>query len=208
MFQEAKQFYREYDPGTSYVYGRLGSPSGHPVSGRNFISNPGQSNVWTAVDGTPFDPVNVGDQLVVFSPRPDGRFDAADVTVKTDGTIINTRLAAPSVFESPSAFMFWPFKVGTTDADGWHHVEAWSAITVYVDVRVLAATSIEIQVQGTGGNWSQPVDLEAEQSLSAVGTLALNIDKVTPYMRVGIKATGAGTDRVTVWAVGEMLQAK
>ena len=40
-------------------------------------------------------------------------------------------------------------------------------------------------------------------------SVAINVEKVAPFMRVGLKAnTPAAGDSVNVWAVGEMLQAK
>lgn len=212
MFQETKQYYRNYDVGTvgaSYSYGRLGSPSGHPVQGRNFVDTTADVSQIDAVDGTPFDPVNVGDVMTFFFPRPDGREERV-VTVKTSGIDIDVD---PTIdLSTPAggfAFQFVPFRNGTGVDDGWHHVAAWSAITVHARVETLNSTSIDLSIEGTGGQFSGPVILEPETNIAAVGTVAINVDKVATFMRVGLKAnTPVAGDVVTVWATGEMLQAK
>ncbi len=212
MFQESKQYYRSYDVGTvgaNYSYGRLGSPSGHPVQGRNFIDSTGAVTQIDAVDGTPFDPVNVGDILTVFFPRPDGKVERM-VTVKTSGIDIDVDSALD--LSSPAggfAFMFMPFKNGTGVGNGWHHVEAWSAITVHARLETLASASVDLIVEGNGGQFSGPTVLVAATNIAAVGTVSINVDKVATYMRVGLKAnTPAAGDVINVWATGEMLQAK
>ena len=212
MFQESKQYYRNYNVGAvgaNYAYGRLGSPSGHPVSGRNFVDTTGSVTQIDAVDGTPFDPVNVGDIITFFSPRPDGRIERT-VTVKTSGIDIDVDTAVD--LSSPVggfAFQFMPFKSGTNAADGWHHVEAWSAITVYARLETLTSTTLDLIIEGTGGQFSDPVVLQAATNITAVGTLAINVEKVTPFMRIGLKAnTPVSGDVITVWATGELLQAK
>ena len=212
MFQETKQYYRNYDVGTvgaSYAYGRLGSPSGHPVNGRNVVSTTGNVTQIDAVDGTPFDPVGVGDIIIVFAPRPDGRIERT-VAVKTSGIDIDADAALDlSADAAGYAFMFYPFKVGTAVDSGWHHVAAWSAITVHARVETLNSTSIDLIIEGSGGDLSGPTVLEAATNIAAVGTAAINVEKVAPFMRVGLKAnTPVAGDVVNVWAVGEMLQAK
>jgi hypothetical protein len=212
MFQETKQYYRRYDVGTvgaSYAYGRLGSPSGHPVNGKNFVDTTGSVVQVDAVDGTPFDPVGVGDIIVFFSPRPDGKIERT-VAVKTSGIEIDVDAVVD--LSSPAggfAFMFWPFRTGTGVDNGWHHVAAWSAITVHARVETLNSTSIDLIIEGSGGDLSGPTVLETPTNITAVGTVAINVEKVAPFMRVGLKAnTPAAGDSVNVWAVGEMLQAK
>ena len=211
MFLDAKQYYYLYDVGTvgaNYSYGRLGSPSGHPVEGRNFVDTTGNVVQIDAVDGTPFDPVNVGDVITFFYPRPDGRETRA-VAVKTSGAQIDVDAAVD--LSSPAggfAFQFMPFKNGTAVDNGWHHVGAWSAITVHARLETLNSASIDLIIEGTGGQFSDPVVLEPATNIAAVGTVAINVDKVTPFMRVGLKAVGpVAGDEITVWAVGEMLQA-
>lgn len=212
MFQETKQYYRRYDVGTvgaSYSYGRLGSPSGHPVQGRNFVDTTASVVQVDAVDGTPFDPVTEGDIITFFSPRPDGRIERT-VAVKTSGIEIDVDAVVD--LSSPAggfAFMFMPFKNGTAVDDGWHHVAAWSAITVHARVETLNSTSIDLIVEGTGGQFSGPTVAEPVTNIAAVGTVDINVDKVLTYMRVGLKAnTPVAGDVVNVWATGEMLQAK
>lgn len=205
MFLEQKRFYYLFDPTASYQYGRIGSPSGHPVQGKYGVETAGSSVTVTATDGTPFDPVNVGD-IIVFKEIPDTKY-IRKVATKTSGSSITVDTAVN--LAAGTAWFFEPFKVGTTVNDGWHHVGAWGAITVFVRLETLASTSIDINPEGTGGDLSGPVNLKAApENLTATGTVAIPIEQVVTYLRVGVKSnTDSAGDQVTVWAEGEMLQA-
>lgn len=214
MFLNTKQFYKGYDPGAAYFYGRLGDPSGQPVQGRNGVETAGASTTVTASHGTPFDAVTVGSIIVFCSPRPDGKI-VRTVATKTSGSQISVDSAV--TLSAGTSFFFWPFKGGTTDNDGWHSVNAWSAITVFIDVATLGSTTIEAQIEVGGGPFSAPVQPNTNPtavsatvtaSISAVGRRAIEILTVSQSLRVGLRVTGGpAVDVVSVWAVGEMLQA-
>jgi hypothetical protein len=215
MFLGTKQFYKGYDPGAAYFYGRLGDASGQPVQGRNGVETAGASTTVTATDGTPFDPVTVGSIIVFCSPRPDGKI-VRTVTAKASGSSITVDSAV--TLGAGTAFFFWPFKGGTTDSDGWHNVNAFSAITVFVDVATLGSTAIEAIVEVGGGPFSAPVQANTTPaavsatvtaSISAVGRVAIEVFSVAQSLRVGLRVTGGpAADAVSVWLAGEMLQAK
>lgn len=215
MFLNTKQFYKGNDPGAAYAYGRLGDASGQPVQGRNGVQTAGASTTVTATDGTPFDAVTVGAIIVFCSPRPDGKI-VRTVTAKASGSSITVDTAV--TLAAGTAFFFWPFKSGTTVDDGWHNVNAWSAITVFVDVTTLGSTTIEANVEVGGGPFSAPVQANTTPvavsatvttSISAVGRRAIEVLSMAQSLRVGLRVTGGpAVDAVTVWAVGELLQTK
>jgi hypothetical protein len=204
-----KQFYYGHDVDTNTLkYGRLGSPSGHMVSGKNGVETSGSSTTVTAIDGTPFDPVGVGD-VIVFTEVPDTK-TIRTVATKTSGAEITVDSAID--LSNGAAFFFYPFRIGTTNSDGWHHVAAYSAITVHANLSALASTGgIDLVIEGGGGSSLGILPtIQETVNFAAVGTLQVQIDKVFPFLRVGVKAgTSAGAgDSLDVWAVGEMLQAK
>jgi hypothetical protein len=215
MFLGTKQFFKGYDPGAAYAYGRLGDASGQPVQGRNGVETAGASATVTATNGTPFDPVTVGSIIVFCSPRPDGKI-VRTVTAKASGASITVDSAV--TLSAGTAFFFWPFKSGTSVDDGWHNVNAWSKMTVFIDVTTLASTTIEANIEVGGGPFSAPVQANTTPtatsgtvtvSINAVGRRAIEVLTEAQSLRVGLRVTGGpAVDAVSVWAVGEMLQAK
>lgn len=198
MFVEQKLFYKSYDPSASYVYGRL---SQWLIPGKYGIQTSGASTTVTATNGSPFSPVTVGSRLIAYTP-PDTFTDRA-VTAKASDTSItvdsNITLAAGTNWG------FYHFKSGTADSDGWHLVNNLSAITVYADLEVLGSTSIDVQIQAGGGQYSTPVTLSTT-NIAATGETAIAVSQVVQSLRVGVKANGGpATDAVTIWLQGEQL---
>lgn len=208
MFLEQKRFYYLYDPTATYVYGRMGSPSGYTISGRNGVETSGASTTVTATDGTPFDPVKVGDIITFFSGDPPEDTKAIrTVATKTSGSEIT--VDSNVTLSGGTPFIFDPFTSGTAATDGWHSVNHWSAITIHYRLETLASTSIDILPEGSGGDLSGPVALAAATNLTAAGSGTINLDQVLPFLRVGVKSnTDSAGDELTIWAVGELLQAK
>lgn len=214
MFLENKLYYRGFDPGAAYAYGRLGRPDGQPTRGRNGVQTAGASTTVTATDGTPFDPVTVGSVIVFQSPRPDGKIIRI-VTAKASGASITVDSAV--TLAAGTAFFFYLFKQGTADTDGWHLVNDLAEISVYFDVTVLGSTTIEANIELGGGPFSAPVQAitnpaavsaTVSVSISAVGRRVVEVLNVTQSLRVGLRVTGGpAVDAVTVWVKGRQRQA-
>lgn len=208
MFQVQKLFCNAYDvPDTDYTYPRLGSPSGHPITGREFVQTSGSSTTVTAYQGTPFAPVTVG-SLITFRVPPDTSY-VRHVTAKASSSSITIDTAVN--LASPAKFDFYPFASGQTDSDGWHYVGDLSAITVYVQANTIASTGgIDVVIEGGGGDQASPVVLEDPINISVAGSYAIPVTKVANFIRVGLKAhtSDAAGDDVDVWLVGEQLLAK
>lgn len=206
MFLEQKRYYYLYETDSlNYTYGRIGSPSGHPVQGKYGVETSGSSVTVTATDGTPFDPVNAGD-IIVFKQPPDTKL-VRTVDTWTSPTSIDVDTAVN--LSAGTAWFFEPFKNGTTVNDGWHHVGAWSAISVFVRVETLNSTGIDVNLEGMGGDLSGPVNLKsAPTNITSTGTIAINVEQVITHLRVGLRVdtTVVAGDEVTVWAQGELLQ--
>lgn len=206
MFLDTKRFYYQYDmDSTSYKYGRLGDNHGFAVQGGLYAKTSGASTTVTAVSGTPFDPMNAGD-VIVFYVTP-GVGTIRKVATKVSGSEI-TIDSAITIAAAGCHFDFYPFKIGTTTADGWHHTQMYSGMTLNVNVATVAAAggiSMSVEIVGAGGLMVTPI-VVLERSYTAAGTEAIVIEPQARALRVGLKGnTGfAGTDVVSISLTGEM----
>jgi hypothetical protein len=207
-FLETKRFYYLFDPTATYAYGRIGSPSGHPIQGKYGVETSGASTTVTATNGTPFDPVKVGDLITFLTgDPPEDTKTNRKVATKTSGSEIT--VDSNVTLSSGTPWFFEPFTEGTAATDGWHSVNHFSAITIHYRLETLASTSIDILPEGRGGPGSGPVALAAATNLTGAGTGTINIDQVIPFLRVGVKSnTDSAGDEITIWVTGELLQAK
>lgn len=214
MFLDNKLFYKSYDPGAAYAFGRLGRPDGLPVRGKWGVQTAGASTTVTATDGTPFSSLTPGSIIVFESPRPDGKI-VRSVTAVASPVSITVDTAV--TLSAGTHFFYWPFKSGTADTDGWHLVNDLSAITVFVDVETLASTSIDVLIQVGGGPFSTPVQPNTTPAatsgtvtvnIAATGERAIEVASVAQSIRVGLRAVGGpAVDAVTAWLKGEQLLA-
>lgn len=204
---EKKRFYYNYDPGAAYNYGRIGTPSGIPIQGKYGVETSGASTTVTATDGTPFDPVKVGDLIHFVSARPEETILTRKVATKTSGSSIT--VDSSLTLAAGTSWFFEPFTVGTAADDGWHSTIHWSAITIFGRVDTLNSTSIDVLPEGPGEDGIGSVPLATATNLTATGGFTINIDQVVKALRVGLKTNGdAADDEISVWAVGEILRAK
>jgi hypothetical protein len=205
MFLEQKLFYKSFDPGAAYTYGRL---SQWLIPGKYGIQTSGASTTVSATNGSPFSPVTVGSRIVPYTP-PDipgpGTSVERTVTAKASDTSITVDSAI--TLAAGTNWGFYHFKSGTTDADGWHNVANLSAITVYVDLEALAGTSVDVQIQAGGGQYSVPVTISTT-NIAAAGETSISITQVVQSLRIGVKDNGGGANPVTIWLVGEHLLAR
>lgn len=201
MFLRNKQYFKDYDPGAAYVYGRLGSPDGLPVPGKWGVETAGSSTTVTASAGTPFAPLEtkLGSIIVFMTPRPDGK-----IVRRVTGWTSATQIAVDTAVNLPAgtAWFWYPFDSGTAADDGWHLVSDLKEMTVYADLTTLASTSIDVRLEAGGGPFSTPVILSTT-NLSGVGKAAIAVDPVVQSLRVGLLANGnAAGDVISVWLEG------
>lgn len=211
---ENKYFFRSYDlaSASAFIYGRCGGPQGYPAQGKHGIQTTGSSTSITAAVATvyPFAPVNVGDELTIFTP-PEVRYTRWVATKVDDQNI--TVDTAIDLSTATAAWYFTPFRKGSTASDGWHEVSAYRAMTLYFDIPTLVASggvdySVEGLIQG-----SNPIALTDPRTGDALqgtfdkaGTYTMEIESVIHKLRVGLKAhtASAGTDSISVWVSGDL----
>lgn len=217
MFLENKLFYKDFDPGAAYAYGRIGDPGGLPARGRYGVQTAGASTTITATNGTPFAPLErfVGSILVFHAPPPDTKLVRRLVTwTSPTQIVVDSNITLPA----GTNWFWYPFKQGTAVTDGWHHVGDLAEISVYFDVTTLGSTTIEANIELGGGPFSAPVQATTNPaavsatvslSIAAVGRKVVEVLSVAQSLRVGLRVTGGpATDAVTVWVKGRQRQAK
>lgn len=210
MFLEGKQFYYKYDlDSTSYKYGRLGDNTGLPVQGSYGVKTSGSSTTVTsdaAGVASTFAGVAVGD-VIVFEQPPDTKLVRKVATVVDNGEI--TVDTAVNLGAGGASFFRYPWKIGTTTAFGWHPVQAYSAITLWVALTTLGhIDGVDISIEGLAPNLLGPAGAVVlfSQQYTATGTFSINVGEVTGALRVGVKGHTAatGTDDISIWMTGEI----
>lgn len=209
MFLVNKHFFRNYDmDATTFKYGRIGGPQGYPIPGKNGVETSGASTTVTATDGTPFDPVNVGDIITFLT------IDAKTirrVATKTSGAEIT--VDSSITLAEGTAFIFEPFLVSADDADCWHHVQDLTNITVYLDGATIAAgggVDWEIQTLGYDHASLLPFTVQSSTLAASGAQTSYSLPQVAGKVRVGLKGGSdfTGTDVVSAWLTGEQRLAK
>jgi len=200
-----KQFYYAHNTDSVlYKYGKIGDGSGLPIPGKWGVETDGSSTTVTAIAGTPFGPVKVGD-IITFKEPPETK-TIRKVATRTDNTEITVDSAID--LSSGAAFHFEPFTLGSTSDDGWVSVREFRDITIHIHVATYGGNPILFQVEAQGHDLSSiPVVLE-ELTVSAPGDYQIDVTHVASRVRLGIRneTTAAGTDSVTAWLAGKMEQ--
>ena len=208
MFLDAKQFFYNHDvDALTYKYGRIGGPTGLACPGKYGAVTTGSSVTVNAVTGTPFDPILAGDLIIFFIP-PDTR-TLRKVATKVSGAQITVDTAI-DLGTSGRMFEFYPVRVGTGAGDGWHSVQAYSAISIWVRISAYAATGgIDVTIEALTPNIDNAPVTISTTNYTATGTAVINVAEVVGQLRVGLKAGSAfaGTDAVSVWMTGEVRKA-
>jgi hypothetical protein len=208
MHLDAKQFFYNHDvDALTYKYGRIGGPTGLGCPGKYGAVTSGSSTTVTAATGTPFDPVLPGDLIVFYTP-PDTK-TLRKVATKVSGSEITVDTAI-DLGTTGRMFDFLPVRIGANAGDGWHSVQAYSAITVWVSISLYAATGgIDVTIEALTPNLGNAPVTISTTNYTATGTASIDVSKVVGYLRVGLKAGSgfAGTDAVSVWMTGEVRKA-
>lgn len=196
MARIVKTFYKNYDlDATTLKYGRIGDGTGLPVQGKYGLTGNGSTTV-TAVAGTPFDPVLVGDLLDLFAPNDIAL--SRKVAAKASGSSITTDASVAT--NTYPAWQFWPFRIGATAADGWHYCDYKTKSILVSIVTVAAAGGVDISIEGRGGSLSDVPHVLLAKNYAVATTEALVFSQDVAQIRVGVKGgTGfAGTDDITI----------
>ena len=202
-----KQFFHEYNlDALTYKYGRIGDSQGYAIQGKWGAATSGSSTTVTSLaTGYAFAPVNVGDTIIFRTP-PDTT-TIRKVATKVSNVEI-TVSAAVNLGTGGVAWEFLPFRIGATDADGWHHSRTKQGFSIFLNVATLAASGgLTARVQGLVSGSLTPIDLVAEGetddevAITAAGTYELRFKSPVQQVRLGLKAvtSATGTDVISAW---------
>lgn len=171
---------------TSLTYCKLGGLNGDPYQspspGTSNIATVGTSATVTAVSGTPFSKVGVGDVLI--SNQPDGVTETVIVTAKADNTEVTVDPAVDwSNGTAGYPFSWYDLVCGTGAEDGWvatppgEHASA--LLTVQYDVGDLTG-GLDVVYECRGANLGAgPVQAYPGGASDCGGFATLNTDVCT-----------------------------
>jgi len=202
-----KQFYREYDlDALTYKYGRLGDSQGFAVQGKWGAATSGSSTTVTSLaTGYAFGPANAGDTIIFRTPPDTTTIRKIATKVSPQEITVDT---AVNLGTAGVAWEFVPFRIGATDADGWHHSRTKQGFSVFIHIATLAASGgVDAKVQGLLSGSLTPIDLipegetAAEVHFDAAGRYELKFLSPVQQVRLGLKAVTAatGTDVISAW---------
>lgn len=199
-----KILHYKYDPGATETYSFYGDQS-ELLGG---ITTSGSSTTTTAVAGTPFNQIGVGDIIRASRSNVTSGGVSVDnyfvrlVTAKASETslTVNTAWDLSTGITGGYAGSMNKFYSGTTATDGWFWTGGLSSKHVKINIETLAATNVILSIEG---KYEDPdatgVDIVPEQTYTATGSDDITISEDWPFMRVGLRHTGAGTDVVSVY---------
>lgn len=164
------------------LLGSQGDPYGSPMAGRENIATIGTSTTVTAVTGTPFTKVGVGDVLI--SNQPDGVRETVIVTAATSSSEVEVDPAVDWANGTAGyPFSWYDLRCGTGDEDGW----VWAPIgqhssilmTVQYDAGDLT-NGLDVVYEGRGSNLgATPVQVYPGGTSDCGGFATLNTDVCT-----------------------------
>jgi len=197
-----KILHYKYDPGATETYSFYGRQS-ELLGG---LTTVGSSTTTTAVSGTPFNQVLVGDIIRASKGNVTSGGVSVDnafvrlCTAKASETSITVNTAWDLSATGGYAGSMNKFYSGTTATDGWFWTGGLSLKHVKINIETLAATNVILSIEG---KYEDPdatgVDIVPEQTYTATGSDDITISEDWPFMRVGLRHTGAGTDVVSVY---------
>jgi len=194
-------FFRAYDiDETAYQYGKFGEwTEASPYR----IETSGSSTTVTAVSGTPFELLGVGDEIRV---ELSGVQTRRVVTAKASSISITVNSAINLDVDGGYKFEWRDFAVGTAATDGWIATGLASAMDVHLVVTTLASDSITFSVECRGdGDATDAKQIFTDTYTSATfpdnGAVVV-IGEICSSVRVGVKVgTDAGTDAISAHLV-------
>jgi len=197
---------------TFFVLG--GSPG---TAGTALIQATASTTV-TAVSGSPFTSVSVGDMLIISNS--DGVEYEKSVIAKASGASITVSL--PAVTLTSASFRWRKLASGTADTNGGFPVGTFSGYTVQVSVDQLSLASggIDIRLQcrtSPKASWAPaypattPPTAQVPFNVTAVGSYTMPTVAIYDSCRVGLKLSGAddatdtGTlaEYVSIYTIGK-----
>ena len=91
---------------------------------------------------------------------------------------------------------------GTSDSSGLVEVRRYNLKkTIQIDLITLGSTSVEVRVEGRAGSsaeWGEIATVSFATETGANNSHMVNVVEFLEEIRVGVKATSAGTDSITV----------
>lgn len=202
---------------TTVIYATMGSSS--PGSGN--VETVASSTTVTAVSGTPFTPVDIGDEIT-FSTA--GGSLIRRVTAKASGASITVDSAVNLDVTNGVQWTYRPLNTGTTAGDGWYSCADLGTQYHSVQIRQLNVTGgIDVRWEGRalGATNAQPTIIHPSSStascgtgtyaagycnFTAVGNYEMLMDGGYAQCRIGMKIgtnddgvdTGAATEQIDI----------
>lgn len=188
------------------IYCKVSGPS----RGQGKVLTVSSSTTVTAASGTPFDLLDIGDELIVNNA---GTFQRRVITAKASGTSVTVDSAVNWSGNSTTGYPFdYNDRVcGNSDSDGWHDVTGTSTALLFVDVLALSATGgIDYTIECRGNaDSTQPRLLVAGNITTAVipAVPSTTLDPIVvpepcAALRIGLKfgtVDTSGTDSVSAY---------
>jgi hypothetical protein len=214
--KDRKIFYLNYDlDATTYKYGKVTGMH----QGFGGIKTTGSSvTVDAVVPGQgPFAALLVGDYIWFY--LSDTNILKRRVATKPSNDQITVDTAV-NLGTGIASWYFLPFRIGATDADGGHSVEAYETAFVEVEILTVAAAggvdlTIEIKGRAPATKWFTLLATKNYAAAPAIDVIEVNKKDATgipaggwPNMigsvRVGVKGNAgfAGTDDISVFLTG------
>lgn len=193
-------FFRAYDlSATNYTYGRFGDWT---EASPSRIETSGSSTTVTAVSGTPFELIGVGDEIRV---EISGVQTRRVVAAKASSVSITVDTAIDLDVDGGYKFEWRDFQVGTAATDGWLPTGLASAVDVHFVISAMTGTDgIAWTVECKGDGDATSAIVVHSETYTAVGSEVIVVGEICSAVRVGIKwvtADTAGTDSVSAFLI-------
>lgn len=179
-------FARTYDvASTSYIYCTTSALK----PGTANIETSGSSATVTAVSGTPFESLAVGDDIQVTLA---GVATRRRLTAKASAISVTVDSAINLDVDGGYGFQWNDVTCGTAATNGWIPASGFRNKSVQIVLDTINATSVEWKIQGRVRGGATAADLTNETSWTAANSQVVVIPEELDAIRVGVKVTTDG----------------
>lgn len=195
---DGSAFYLNYDlDAATFKYGRCkGFPGG--FQGFGGIVAAASTTINAVVPGAnPFSALRVGDYILIQLTETTST--RRRVVTKPSNDQITVSGAGLTI--TASAWWFFPFDIGATDADGGLNVAGAARAWVGFDWTLADSLDVSIEVRGRAPASKWEVVFTATYAIAAAPPDPVEITEIIGSVRVGLKATTgfAGTDDISIY---------
>jgi len=180
---ESATFVATYDvASTSYIYCTTSALK----PGTANIETSGSSTTVTAVSGTPFESLAVGDDIQVTLA---GVATRRRLTAKASAISVTVDSAINLDVDNGYGFQWNDVTCGTAATNGWIPVSGLRNKAVQINLDTINAASIEWKIQGRVKGGATAADITNETSWTAANAQVVVIPEELDAIRVGVKVT-------------------